>query len=103
MKQIEIERGDGLQRKLWVFHVGELALRLIRYHEQRRATKRHKYVGKMWDCADERAYHSGLKRPTTIPRDVAEEALKIHAEMALAADIYVGWWGNDHLLMEKKS
>lgn len=80
---IEISRGTALERKVWRFHCSwdsgygstpkPILIRLFYYGEETRPTKRHKWRGKFWDSNNERSYHSVLKRPTSIPPDVAAD------------------------------
>jgi hypothetical protein len=103
---IRVERGEKLERELWIFAVaasmlGSLGLRLISYHQQARETTRHKWKGHMWDQTDERRYHSKLDRPTHIPPDVLHEARTQLAELAMGATIYIGWLAREHIYKEE--
>ena len=89
---IEVERisDDGLSRNLWRFSVGPSMLRLTSYHEQTRATSRHKFIGDKWDCKDERRYNSRLDRPTSIPQDIINDALS-----QIVWSINIGWTNDE--------
>lgn len=87
---IERENGDGLMVRSWDFDVSGgydgVYLRLTRYTEGTRPTRRHKIKGQQWYSGDERSYCSALPRPTSIPDDVIAEAMsKIEVKVA------IGW------------
>jgi hypothetical protein len=76
MIRVERQSADGLSARVWEFSPSLGYLRLTFYMEGHRPTARHKFRGDSWNSTDERSYASPLKRPTSIPRDVAEEALR---------------------------
>lgn len=101
MSGIVVERlsEDGMSRKAWTFnsfegHTGP-GLVLIRYSEDTRASKRHKWNGDYWESRDERKYNSRLPRPFRIPEDVLAEAIETRARMKVG--IYIGWYSHDSL------
>lgn len=106
MSSIVVQRvsDDGMSRKAWTFRSSEgvigPALILIRYSEDKRPTKRHKWSGLFWDSSDERKYNSKLPRPLLIPDDVIAEALEKRAQMHVK--IYIGWYNHDALYIKRE-
>lgn len=80
---IEISRGTALERKVWRFHcswdsgygstTAPIFIRLFYYGEETRPTKRHKWNGKFWRFSNYLSDRVALKRPTSIPPDVAAD------------------------------
>ena len=102
---IEITRGTPLERQVWLFttaNLGNFALRLIRYTEETRPSKRHKWRGDFWSYMDERKYHSKLDRPKHIPQSVLYDAREELASRSRSAPIYVGWIDSGSLYKEGK-
>jgi hypothetical protein len=89
----------ALSRDLYVFDFNTThGFRLVSYHQQTRASNRHKWTGPFWDSSDERDYHSKLKRPTTIPAHVIEDARRELNSAIYKLPIFIGWWNADHKL-----
>lgn len=97
MARIEVIRGDDFQRKVWFFDIGEdgLVVRLYRYAEQERSTRRHKFEGNAWNY-DQRARNwDCLPKPKEIPHDILDEAIEEMVRIARNPIIYIGYRNND--------
>lgn len=91
--EVSRENQDRLSRKFWVFDYDSVQLRLLSYHEQERATTRHKFKGPKWDYMDERPYYSKLDRPTEIPADILAEAKASILDHPIA--VHIGWTNDE--------
>jgi len=91
--EIELVSADKLTRKLWVFNSRYNEIVLEQYHEQARATTRHKFKGPLWSSMDERSYYSKLGRPKGLPDWVRAEAEKRARDVETV--FYVGWFNEE--------
>jgi hypothetical protein len=88
MTQINIERVSGslLARNVWTFYYDDRqqVLRLVGYMEQRRQTRRHKWVvQRVWSSYNHRG--SGIPQPESIPADVQADARQAFIERLTVA------------------
>jgi hypothetical protein len=95
MNWVHVERfsDDGLSVRRWSFSLWSNDLVLRDYVEGTRPTKRHKIKGKGWYADDERSYRSELPRPTDIPDDVIDEAVR-----QIQIGVFIGWTRPEHLI-----
>ena len=101
MITVERHAEDFMSVRMWEFEVSGgfsgLYLRLTRYMEGSRPTKRHKLKGKQWCSSDERHYYSALPRPTEIPADVIDEAMK-----QIEVKVSIGWTRQESVIATRK-
>ena len=100
---ITVERAseDGLSARVWQFKTSGgydgLYLMLVRYMEGTRPTKRHKLQGDQWYSGDERSYCSPLPRPTEIPADVIDDAMR-----QIEVKVSIGWTRQESVIATRK-
>lgn len=94
---MDVIRGTDLERKVWVFRLAEhgMTIRLESYHEQTRASKRHKFQGSSWSYINGTA-HFGLGMPTEIPQDVLAEAIAEMVRLAASPKVYIGYLSQEY-------
>lgn len=105
MVKIRRPADDGLSCQFWDFTPSILGVGfslVLRAHgiERRGQPKgpwRKAERKERWESMDERAYHSGLSRPTSIPDDVIREAV-----MMTPVAINVGWTNAESTVAEFK-
>jgi len=98
---VERHADDFMSVRMWEFQTSGgydgLYLCLVRYMEGSRPTKRHKLKGEQWYSMDERSYCSKLPRPTSIPADVIDEAMR-----QIEVKVSIGWTRQESVIATRK-